>query len=133
MAGLRKDAVVIDWKIFYSDLSSFSSEDGSPLDAPARDAQVVLVRKNDPWVYPDGRAIYHGRDGWFTGYYHWHDEWVPHDLPGLLDCLGIDHQSAVSLSFLEASCVKIGRTIPDDQFFSVLEKALRDEDIPSCS
>ena len=95
------------WQIYYSDGSTFSSEDGNWEDAPGWDVQVVL--------FPDkttGYAIRHGgdffrvaRDGTV----------VSMDLVGM-----IDHVVNV------LGVVKAGRMLTRTQFDRVYQQAKRD-------
>lgn len=48
----------MNWLIYYSDGSTFSSEDGAWGDAPGRDVQIVLFR--DPHL---GWTVRHGANG----------------------------------------------------------------------
>jgi hypothetical protein len=97
----------MDWKIFYEDGSTFSSEDGSPTDAPALGIQVIV--QNDP---DSGRYNQSGSD-----YYVYRDgRWWGVDIFGLFDFL-IHH-----------SPVKFGRTTDNETYLSLFHRAEDDPD-----
>jgi hypothetical protein len=74
------------WRIYYSDGSTFSSEDGAPEDAPGWG--VVVIPQTDQDV---GRMMMAHWD-----HYCWHeDQWWGHDIVGLLDCLAMPGSNVV--------------------------------------
>ena len=88
----------MDWMIYYGDGSKFSSEDGTPWQAPARDVQVIV--KVDPlnkWT-----RVY-GYD-----YYTWSEKngWHARDIFGLFDMLCEPYPVAV----------KFGRTLAPQEW-----------------
>lgn len=105
---------MLDWRIYYSDESTFDSSMGSPEDAPS--FGVIAV------VYPDpdcGRGIVHRFD-WY--YYHPVDKtWWGVDVTGLHDAL---------LHNLPLRAVKHGRLAPNAVYNRVLQAALHDPDFP---
>jgi hypothetical protein len=58
---------VADWIIFYTDRSTFTSDDGGPADAPGWDVQAIAC--NDPQTghVVAGRDFYWIEDGQWTG------------------------------------------------------------------
>jgi len=57
-----EDPTIIWLKIYYGDFSTFSSDDGSWLDAPDTDVQIILL-----WRADHNTRILRGTD------YYWHD------------------------------------------------------------
>lgn len=91
------------WKIYYADGSTFSSEDGSIEDAPARGVQVIIQPdKGVVWATQTGQDYYIWRDG----------RWWACDIFGLFDFL------------IEGGQVKFGRTITTDEFNEIFQRAL---------
>lgn len=100
---------MIEWRIYYGDGSTFSNEDGSPVDAPALNVQAIVQR--DTAV---GRTIWHKKDF----YLHLNDEWIGVDWFGLLD-----HLMAMGI-------VKAGRTLTMGEFHDLYRRAANDPDMP---
>lgn len=105
---------MIDWRIYYDDGSTFSSEDGSPEDAPAFGAVVI--------VFPDeevGRVIMHGWD-----WYYWVPEdgtWWGADIYGLLDRL---------LHRIDCRALLQGRNMLNTEYLALFKRASEDPDFP---
>lgn len=106
----------MNWKIYYSDGSTFSDQDGTPWIAPARDVQVIVIDDRD--------------HGWMTqagdDYYVWDDRgdgarWWGVDNFGMYDYL-IDPGYKRVLT---------GRRIPRDQFNEIFKRASNDPDFPT--
>jgi len=104
----------MDWRITYSDGSTFSSDDGSPADAPGRG--VVLIAQADERV---GRRIARSMD-----YYVYDVErfggWQGVDNYGLWDYL----------SDPGLKIVKFGRWVPNDQWERLLIAAQNEPGLP---
>ena len=97
-----------DWIIFYDDDTTFSSDDGSPGEAPAVGVLVLIQENaNGNWV------LYEKRD-----YYCWNwrakNEWVATDGKGMHDYL-FHHD--------DWRMVLYGRWVSDRKYQDVLEKA----------
>ena len=93
------------WKIYYADESTFSNEDGSPKDAPARGVQAI--------IQPDEGVAWSTETG--GDYYVWRDEkWWSCDIFGLFDFL------------IESGLVKFGRTITAKEFNDIFQRALKE-------
>jgi hypothetical protein len=98
------------WVIYYSD-SEFSSEDGGPESAPARDVQVIVQSDEESgWVTQTG-----------TDYYAWiGDRWQGRDVFGLWDYLtGYGWKR-----------VLFGRMITNEEYDAVMTVALNDPRLP---
>jgi hypothetical protein len=104
-------SVVIEWIVYYSDGSSFTSADGSPSDAPRRGVQCVAVRDDTC-----GKLIWHSSD-----FYCWQGEWVNHSLLGLLDYLELGGTEKIVLR---------GFGIARDRFKAVYRSAVEDPRLP---
>ena len=92
------------WRIFY-DSGEFSSDDGSPFEAPR--AGVVAIVQQDDWV---GYQIVHSHD-----YYYWEPEldgWHNSDLIG-----AVDH-----LQRAKAPLVLFGRMVSSKDYRSTLDR-----------
>jgi hypothetical protein len=64
----------MDWIIYYSDGSSFTSKDGPPEKAPREGVQVVVCEGEKV-----GKLPWHSEE-----FYCWQDEtWIPHNERGL--------------------------------------------------
>ena len=95
------------WRIYYSDGSTFSSEDGAWEDAPGWDAQVMLFRDPETkWAMRHGGDFFRLEgDGTIVQM-----DWV-----GLLDWV-----------VNELGIVKVGRMLTRHQFDGVYQQAKRD-------
>lgn len=94
----------MDWRIYYADETTYSSDDGMPDLAPAWGVIVILVPEWSLWF---GKDWYWYRDG----------EWFGGDWFGLLDHLL--HERAATLIFA-------GRTVPDATYKRILARAIAD-------
>jgi hypothetical protein len=96
----------MNWRIYYGDGSTFSSDDGAWEDAPGWDVQVILFR--DPIV---GWAIRHQGD-----FFRLDDDGtvVCMDMTGLLDWA------------VNELGMKAGRMLSRDKFGAVYQRAKRD-------
>lgn len=72
--------MMLNWRIYYDDGSTFDSSDGAPEDAPAFGVQCIVER--DPDV---GRIIL-ADDDWYYFDVKW-GRWLKSDLYGMLDKL----------------------------------------------
>lgn len=106
------------WKIFYSDESTFSSEEGSPLEAPSFGI-LVIVQSDSGEVDSVGREVLNRWDWYF--YEPTRGEWWGCDLQGLLDRL---------LHNLPTVAVKQGRSVHNSLYKKVVNKATKDPDFP---
>ncbi|MCK5643664.1 MAG: hypothetical protein KAJ19_22885 [Gammaproteobacteria bacterium] len=143
----------MDWKIYYSDGSTFSDEDGDTLDAPSQGVQVITMRDKD-----HGRHMTARYD-----FYVWEDfeapdraglqgEWFGIDSAGLLSYLlrvgflrysGYQKQVPyedtwrdadqwdVIYEALQVGLIKAGQTISDDEHSRMIGWANSDPDFPS--
>lgn len=133
----------MDWKIFYGDGSSYSSDDGTPERAPSYNVQAIVFA--DKKV---GRLILRGGDF----YIHREDGWVSVDNFGMLDQMMhvfkmLDRKSgkwwvqrdgewkevdclSLYLELIEMGFVKTGRNIPREQFEAIQQNAMNDPDFP---
>ncbi len=103
-----------DWKIFYSDSSTFDSLQGEPRDAPSYGFVCA--------VYADevvGRVIMHGWD-----WYYWrtdHEQWWGSDIHGLLD--NLLHNQPIT-------AIKQGRNIHNTEYKKIWALMINDPDFP---
>lgn len=99
------------WKVFYGDGSTFSSDDGSPAEAPAANVQAI-AQVADIGI---GRRTCSRYD------FYWFDrgEWHGSDLFGLFDYLMRE----------SPSIVKFGRVLPRLEFEAILNRAVTDPDL----
>lgn len=100
---------MVDWKIYYGDGSTFSSDDGCWRDAPAGDVQLVAQTNADHGVeYVRGGDFYVMRNGCWFG----------------LDQIGFfDH-------LLNMGLLKIGRMLTREEYDAVVQRAYADLDFP---
>lgn len=97
------------WRIYYADGTTFSSDDGTPEDAPG--LGVVVIPQSDPDV---GRMMMARWD-----HYCWHgDQWWGHDIVGLIDCLALPGLNRVIH----------GRTVSQEDYRAIYQRALDDPD-----
>ncbi len=107
----------MNWRIYYTDGSTFDNSQGKCEDAPA--FGVVCI------VYPDklvGRVILHRHD-----WYYWIGEeegWSGGDIYGLLDRL---------LHRLPTEAVLQGRNVSNKMFRNIMARADKDPDFPATS
>lgn len=97
---------MVAWVIYYDAGKTFSSEDGLPVDAPARGVQMIA--EADPAV---GCRLQEGSDYYIRRC----DKWIGVDLIGLIDQL------------CEAGLVKLGRMLTDEEFRAVKTRAMADK------
>ena len=106
---------MIDWRVYYSDGSTFDSTQGAPHDATAVDVQAIVMRDPDPGSARGvGRQILSGKDY----YYFEHGQWFSCDIFGLYDFL------------IRNGLVLFGRNVSDEKFEATYAKALTDPDFP---
>lgn len=99
----------MDWKIFYEDGSTYSSDDGPPETAPALGVQVIVQEDLDTGRYnQSGSDYYVFRDG----------RWWGVDIFGLFDFL-IHHAP-----------VTFGRTIANKDYLEIYYQAEADPAFP---
>jgi hypothetical protein len=100
----------MDWRIYYGDGTTFSSEDGSASSAPPLNVQAIAqALPDDPTV---GRKTVSQYDFyWFDG------QWFGGDLFGLFDYL------------MRSGAVKFGRAVPRLEFERHLKRAVTDPDL----
>jgi hypothetical protein len=104
----------VEWKIFYGEGATYSDEDGPPELAPKRNVQTIAVANELV-----GRRIERGNDFYImTGH-----GWRGCDQFGLFDYL-IEPGAKVVL---------FGRSLADDEYREVLDRATRDPDLPEKS
>ena len=104
---------MIAWRVYYGDMTSFSSADGSPYDAPRLNVQCIAGA--DPSV---GRYMVSDKDA-----YWWEPElerWFGGDRRGEWDYL----------CRLGQRVVLYGRAIADDQYNACMAAAKADPDLP---
>lgn len=105
---------MLKWRIYYGDASSYSSEDGSPFEAPHFGVIAICQPSVDV-----GMEVLQS----FDYYTHMGDDWggfCGHD--GL-----VDHLTAYTPHI---NALKIGRQISREQYQIVMRLALRDQDFP---
>lgn len=95
------------WRIYYDGGATFSSEDGSPFDAPAWGVLVILDKEQE--------REYHNPVHQRDYYLHVDGGWVGVDFTGLLDRL-----TAMGI-------VKVGRTVHEAEYMRAIEAAIRDK------
>lgn len=100
-----------EWVVWYSDGSSFSSEDGGPGDAPRRYVQAIAVAAQSC-----GNYVLSEQD-----FYCWHDGWIPHDFNGLMQYLAAPGTEKIVLS---------GYWIKRDKYAEIRTMARRDPRLP---
>lgn len=97
----------MDWCIYYSDGSTFSSDDGAWEDAPGWDVQVVLFRHPETkWAMRHGGDFFRLADD---------DTVVGLDLVGMIDYV-------INMMGL----VKVGRMLTQAEFNEIYQRAKRD-------
>ena len=102
------------WCIYYGDNSTFSSVDGTVVNAPARNVQAIV--QDHPQV---GWEVTTGKD-----YYVWtHAGWWGVDLFGLWDYL-------VELGWKK---VLFGRTLTTEEYNMFFQRALADAEERKCA
>lgn len=99
----------MDWKIYYGDGSTFSSDDGAPHEAPALNVQAIAEK--DERV---GRTVLTR----FDFYVRKKDGWYGVDMFGMLD------------HFMSEGLLKCGRTISTGEYNEVVQQATNDPDLP---
>lgn len=99
------------WRIYYADGSTYSSEDGPGEEAPPYGMQVILQADE---VTGTRRLRY----GDFYTYHAEADEWMAHDLPGMI------------FQMTDRGYIKHGAAIPVDQWRAIYAAACDDPDFP---
>lgn len=100
-----------DWRIYYADGSSFSSEDGDPKSAPF-DGFICVVG----YTPAGDRYICHGKNHYFFD--EETDMWFGYDWHGVLDYVRHRHG------------FKEGRMVDGDKFRQIMNAAHRDPEFP---
>jgi len=101
---------MIDWKVYYGDGSTISSNDSEAEDIPSRNVICIVNKHEDV-----GRQIVTRHDYfWFDGF------WTGGDIFGLFDYLLCPGWRKVLF----------GRTIKTDQYDQIVKRALKDPDFP---
>ncbi|MHC4542934.1 MAG: hypothetical protein ACYSYL_00205 [Planctomycetota bacterium] len=118
------------WRIYYGDGSTFSSNEGTNLEAPAWNVQVVA--QTDRW---HGRNLQAARD-----YYIFRDgRWIGCDLAGVLDHLILTgcilegdeiDTGRLLMHVAREGLVKFGRTLLSERFEAIWRVANADPDFP---
>ena len=104
----------MNWKIIYSDGSSFSDEDGGPEQAPGWGVQFILQKDNTVGV-----EVLHSVDN-----YIWKDnQWFAVDTWGFSNYL---MQPGFKIT-------KFGEYIPNDKYREMFKMAFTDKDLPKKS
>jgi hypothetical protein len=101
------------WRIYYGDGSIYDDSQGSPWDAPALNAQAVVV--SDP-----EHGWYCCRADDFYWYIEAEDRWYSGERFGLFDYLTQPGMKKVIF----------GRSIPDWEYRKLLDRAMNDPDLP---
>ena len=96
------------WIIYYGDGSEFTSDDGTPADAPAENIQIIA--QNDIEV---GRELLSMFD--FYRYDPIQEKWIGHDIHGLLTY------------FRMSGVVKQAVTLPNRVYRELLSRAASDD------
>jgi hypothetical protein len=104
----------LKWRIYYDDYTTFSSDDGTPLEAPPFGVIAIPFPNTDT-----GRGIVHYHDWYF---WHLRDlRWWGSDIHGLLDLL---------LHNAPITAIKQGRSVSNTVFARIYARALADPDFP---
>lgn len=112
----------MDWKIYYGDRSTFSSEQGDPEDAPAYNVQVIIQKDNEKGCGNIGTLHLRLHD-WY--YYRISENmWYGGDLHGILDLI-------LSREPIIAICQ--GRMLPKCDYKEIEKAAMNDSDFPAKS
>ena len=99
------------WRIYYGDDSTFSDRDGTPFDAPATNVMVTTVESFG------GKKPFKVQHGLDNHYWHRDNGWVGCDWAGFMDYL---------MMFTGPKAVLFGRTIRDDKFYEIVNRAMRE-------
>lgn len=107
----NENSTPLNWRIYYGDGSTFSSDDGLPQDSPPWGVVAIVSRNGD-----DPREISVMMGTGFD-YFVWDGvDWWGGDFVGLID----------RLATRTAHVVCFGRTITTDQYQKVTQKASKD-------
>lgn len=114
----------MDWRIYYDDGSTYSSEDGCAENAPAFGVQAIVQRDFDDEIHNVGRYVLSspmvdGND------YYWFERgaWYGGEIFGLWDYL----------SRLGPRKVIFGRVVEKGRFREIRDRAMADPDFPRYS
>jgi hypothetical protein len=102
---------MLKWRIYYGDGTTFSSEDGEPVDAPGYGVQCIVQPEKNR-----GRSVMQGWD-WY--YYNADGRWWGCNENALL-LRHVFRKSSVAPS--------AGETISEEEFFAITTKAGSDPD-----
>ena len=100
------------WKIYYGDGSTFDDTQGEPEDAPGHNVQCIVFSDHD-----HGRTILQRFDWYF---YRKGQNWWAGDLYGALDLFTNFPK--------EMSALKAGRSVDNEAYREILERAVQDPD-----
>jgi len=112
----------MQWRIYYGDGSTYSSNDGSPQSASPYDVQAIVQPDKEAGCANVGRLCLRLHD-WY--YYRTDEElWYGGDLVGILDLL-LGREPIIAL------CQ--GRMMPTNRFNEIVKIAMSDPDFPQKS
>lgn len=97
------------WIIFYADGTTFSDEDGDPIDAPSAGVIAVKQRKKDGIENLQSRGDYY----WYDAVDDW---WYDGNIIGIVERLTMMNRRGKILVFL-------GRYIPTDSYERIKREA----------
>lgn len=113
---------MIDWKIWYSDYSTFDSSQGVPADAPGMGVICIVTPDSDCGCYAHAMSdyyIYTGTEHPWLGI----DKWLGVDWIGFIDYM--QHPGH--------KVVKFGRNVASEIFHDILRQSHNDPDFPDKS
>lgn len=116
--------MVVHWRIYYDDASTFDSTQGEPWQAPGRGVICIVQVDPSPVMYSVNTQVLRGHP-----YYWYHREWgywLHSDRDGFIDQLCADRKDVVC-------AIKMGRWVAHDYYRDVVEKAKTDPDFPKKS
>lgn len=113
----------MEWRIYYSDGSTFDNTQGAPWECPDKPICVIVERDRDPSIYNVGRLLIHQFDQYMFSDHigGWHGVLTQHDM----------------LRHLHVGCgpggvrvVREGLWIPSTDYRRIISTAARDPDFP---
>lgn len=104
----------MDWRIYYSDGTTFDSTQGEPKDAPGYGVQVIVQRDNDPRI---GSYLAHRGD-----YYYWKEgRWFAADREGFWLYMFVRKYAYEKVALL-------GESVGNELYNEILRTAKEDKD-----
>ena len=115
---------MLKWRIYYSDGTTFDSNQGEPWEAPGRGIICIVQPDPSPMMQNVNTQVLRGHP-----YYWYHREWgywLHSDRDGFIDQFNNDREDVVC-------ALKMGRWADFVKYYKIIDRANNDPDFPKKS